>query len=116
MYFIYDENYLDENDDFNYVMSPCFESFEKAANYGIRKAIRADKKIVTLITDEGMIITFWNPHLEDPQEPGHKMGTINHTFKEYLPKWYKSYKKKEQLKDKIDPTDIPDVCPEFDVD
>ena len=116
MYFIYDDEYLDEDDDFNYLKSPCFESFEKAANYGILKALRENKRLVTLITGEGMIITFWNPHLDDPQEPGHKMGTLNHSFKKYLPKWAKNYKKKEQKRKKIDPTDIPDVCPEFDVD
>ena len=116
MYFLYDDEYLDEDDDFNYLKSPCFESFEKAANYGILKALRENKRLVTLITEEGMIITFWNPHLDDPQEPGHKMGTLNHSFKKYLPKWAKNYKKKEQKRKKIDPTDIPDVCPEFDVD
>ena len=116
MYFIYDEEYLDEDDDFNYILAPSFESFEKAANYGTRKALKENKRMVTLITEEGMIVTFWNPLLDDPQEPGHKMGTLSNTFKKYIPKWYRKYKKKGELKGNFDPPDIPDVCPEFDVD
>ena len=98
MYFIYDEEYLDEDGDFDYIMSPCFDNFEQ----------------VTLITDEGMIITFWNPMLDQHILHGNPNGKVS--LKKYLPKWAKNYKKKVRKKGEIDTPDIPDICPEFDVD
>lgn len=114
MYFIYDEEYLDEDGDFDYIMSPCFDNFEQAANHGVIIAQRENKNIVTLITDEGMIITFWNPMLDQHILHGNPNGKVS--LKKYLPKWAKNYKKKVRKKGEIDTPDIPDICPEFDVD
>jgi len=114
MYFIYDEEYLDEDDVFDYLMSPSFKTFEKAANYGTLKALRENKSMVTLITRAGMIITFWNPHLDDPKSQISNKGIIS--FKKYTPNWVKKYGKKGELEGKSDPPVIPDICPEFDVD
>ena len=114
MYFIYDEEYLDEEGDFDYLMSPCFESFEKASQYGILRALRDNKKIVTLISEEGSIITFYNPHLDEPKSQISKVSVG--PFKKYLPNWIQKHYKKGQTKGKETPPDIPDICPEFDVD
>jgi hypothetical protein len=114
MYFIYDEEYLDEDDDFDYLMSPCFETFEKAANYGTLKALRENKSMVTLITKVGMIITFWNPLLDDPKSQISNKGIIS--FKKYTPDWIKTHYKKGEKGGKKPKPDIPDICPEFDVD
>ena len=112
MYFIYDEEYLDEDDVFDYTMSPSFESFEKAANHGTRRAIRDNKTMVTLITERGMIISFWNPLLDAPKSKLSKSGKVY----KYKPKWVQKFSKKGELEGKSDPPDIPDICPEFDVE
>ena len=112
MYFIYDEEYLDEDDVFDYTTSPSFDSFEKAANYGTRRAIRDSKSMVTLITEQGMIISFWNPHLDSPKS---KLGKSGKVYK-YKPNWVQKFKKMGELEGKVEPPVIPDICPEFDVD
>ena len=114
MYYIYDEEYLDDDGDFDYLMSPCYDSFEQAAGYGIIKAQRDNKKIVTLINDEGGIITFWNPRLDEPMTQGKKEGTVS--FKKHPTNWVQKFKKMGELEGKFDPPVIPDICPEFDVD
>ena len=114
MYFIYDEEYLDEDGDFDYLKSPCFESFEKASQYGILRALRNDKKMVTLISEDGSIITFYNPHLDDPKSQISNKGIIS--FKKYTPDWIKTHYKKGEKGGKKPKPDIPDICPEFDLD
>jgi len=114
MYFIYDEEYLDEDGDFDYLMSPSFETFEDASNYGTRKAIHDGKNIVTLISEEGAIISFCNRNLDPPKSQIVHTGTVS--IKKYLPNWIKVHYKKGKKRGKKPKPDIPDICPEFDIE